>query len=381
MGVAVWPMVELEADDALAAAARIARGRRRRGAGLHLDAGQGPRPVRRRATGSCRSTAAAKAVRSEAGVREKFGVRSAADPRPAGAGRRLRRRLSRDPRHRPGDGGAARERARPDRGVPARGARRRRRELALLFKDLATLRDGEELFRRRGDLRWAGPDDGVRGVRRGDRGRPAGCPRAAAAAALCVRVRYGVRTYVRVDGATILHADLDAFYASVEQRDDPRLRGRPVIVGAGVVLAASYEAKAPRRPHGDGRRVRAPAVSAGDRRLAPDRGLLRGQPGRLPRVRGHGAAGRGALDRRGLPGRARDAADRGDAGRDRGAPAAGGARAGRPADHRRGRADEVPGQGGKRRGEARRPAAGAARAASSRSCIRCRSSGSGGSGA
>jgi len=44
--------------------------------------------------------------------------------------------------------------------------------------------------------------------------------------------------------ASILHADLDAFYASVEQRDQPRLRGRPVIVGAGVVLSASYEARA-----------------------------------------------------------------------------------------------------------------------------------------
>ncbi len=50
--------------------------------------------------------------------------------------------------------------------------------------------------------------------------------------------------FVSVPSASILHADLDSFYASVEQRDDPTLRERPVIVGSGVVLAASYEAKA-----------------------------------------------------------------------------------------------------------------------------------------
>jgi DNA polymerase IV len=64
-----------------------------------------------------------------------------------------------------------------------------------------------------------------------------------------------------MDDPTILHADLDAFFASVEQRDDPRLRGRPVIVGSWVVLAASYEAKR----HG----VRTAMSGAQARRLCP----------------------------------------------------------------------------------------------------------------
>jgi DNA polymerase-4 len=68
--------------------------------------------------------------------------------------------------------------------------------------------------------------------------------------------------FVSCPEATILHADLDSFYASVEQRDDPRLRGRPVIVGAGVVLAASYEAKA--------RGIRTAMGGRAARRLCPE---------------------------------------------------------------------------------------------------------------
>lgn len=70
--------------------------------------------------------------------------------------------------------------------------------------------------------------------------------------------------------ATILHADLDAFFASVEQRDRPELRGRPIAVGGGVVLAASYEA----RRHG----VRSAMGGAEARRLCPGLHFVRPRP-------------------------------------------------------------------------------------------------------
>lgn len=80
------------------------------------------------------------------------------------------------------------------------------------------------------------------------------------------------------DEATVLHADLDAFYASVEQRDAPALRGRPVIVGGGVVLAASYEAKA--------RGVRTAMGGRQARELCPDAVVV------PPRMEAYSAASR-----------------------------------------------------------------------------------------
>ncbi len=101
--------------------------------------------------------------------------------------------------------------------------------------------------------------------------------------------------------AAILHADLDAFYASVEQRDDPRLRGRPVIVGGGVVLAASYEAKACGvRTAMGGRQARGlcpQAIVVGPRMSA----YSEASKAVFEVFRRHDAARRGALDRRGVP--------------------------------------------------------------------------------
>ncbi|MFI7220668.1 DNA polymerase IV [Micromonospora maritima] len=82
--------------------------------------------------------------------------------------------------------------------------------------------------------------------------------------------------------ATILHADLDAFYASVAQRDDPALRGRPVIVGGGVVLACSYEAKA--------RGVRSAMGGRQARRLCPDAVVV------PPRMAAYTAASRAVFE-------------------------------------------------------------------------------------
>src|SRR5947209_18148956 len=157
--------------------------------------------------------------------------------------------------------------------------------------------------------------------------------------------------HVFVPGATILHADLDAFYASVEQRDDPRVRGRPVIVGGGVVLAASYEAKA----HG----VRTAMGGAQARRLCPhaivveprmsayaeaSKALFRVFEDTTPLVEGL-SIDEAFLDVHGME------RHRGQARRDRRTAAARGPRADRSAAHGRRGPNEVPRQGRERPGQ------------------------------
>ena len=171
MGVAVWPMVEFEADDALAAAARIAA------ADDAVDqvciwtpdkdlaqcvSGDRVVQVDRRAA----------IVRNEDGVREKFGVDPAPHPRPARAGRRQRRRLPGHPRHRHGRCGAADQRARRRSRTSRTRVLGERRELALLFKDLATLRSEIELLADIDAAALDGADRHVRGLGRRARRRP-----------------------------------------------------------------------------------------------------------------------------------------------------------------------------------------------------------------
>ena len=174
--------------------------------------------------------------------------------------------------------------------------------------------------------------------------------------------------------ATILHADLDAFYASVEQLLDPSLRGKPIAVGGGVVLAASYEAKAFGVKGGmPGRRAR---------ELCPQLIFVGGHFKEYSRLgdaamkvlgRLH-AAGRAHLDRRGLRRRRGLHASLRLAGRDRPEDPPAREERARPADLGRRGAHQAPGQDRLAGRQARRAGRGRSRDASWPSCTTCRSS-------
>ena len=147
MGVAVWPMIELEADDALASAAQLADADDAGREGLDLDARQGPGAMRARRARACRSTARARRSAMRTACAQKFGVEpalipdylalvgDAADGYPgiAGIG--------------PVDGSAAPEPARSPRGLSARGAGRAAAR--------ASLQDARDAKDRRGLVRDA----------------------------------------------------------------------------------------------------------------------------------------------------------------------------------------------------------------------------------
>ena len=177
MGVTVWGMVDLEADDALATAAARGGRRRRRGARGHLHAGQGPRRSASWARGSCSWTGGRRPSRDEDGVRERFGVDPASIPDylalvgdsadgfpglPGWGAKSAAAVLSR---------WVTIEAIPPDLGdwdVTVRGAARlsavleEGREVAALFKVLATLREDARGVLEDGapSLEWTGPADG-----------------------------------------------------------------------------------------------------------------------------------------------------------------------------------------------------------------------------